>query len=68
MNQNLEERDGERHQTLSASTVLSQEWENIINGSRLAVDPTQVTQKHAQHENVGKQSWLQHIYACTSQK
>nr|XP_024386087.1 uncharacterized protein LOC112287379 [Physcomitrium patens] len=43
MNQNLEERDGERHQTLSASTVLSQEWENIINGSRLAVDPTQAT-------------------------
>lgn len=33
---------GEGQQMLTPSAVLSQEWEHIINGSRLVVDPTQV--------------------------
>lgn len=38
----------ERQQMLAASALLSQEWEHIINGSRLVVDPTQVI-FHAAH-------------------
>ena len=42
MNQIPEARGGDRQQMLAASALLSQEWEHIINGSRLVVDPTQV--------------------------
>lgn len=33
---------GERQQMVAASALVSQEWEHILNGSRLVVDPTQV--------------------------
>ncbi|KAG0631881.1 hypothetical protein M758_1G286400 [Ceratodon purpureus] len=40
-NQIPETRGGDRQQMLAASALLSQEWENIINGNGLVVDPTQ---------------------------
>lgn len=43
INQNPGARGTERQQMLAATAFLSQEWEHIINGSRLVVDPTQVT-------------------------
>ncbi|KAG0620166.1 hypothetical protein M758_4G194700 [Ceratodon purpureus] len=41
INQNTGARGTERQQMLAATALLSQEWEHIINGSRLVVDPTQ---------------------------
>jgi hypothetical protein len=43
INQNLGARGTERQQMLAATALLSQEWEHIINGSRVVVDPTQVS-------------------------
>ena len=43
INQNPGARGTERQQMLAATALLSQEWEHIINGNRLVVDPTQVT-------------------------
>lgn len=48
INQNPGTRGTDRQQMLTATALLSQEWEHVINGSRLMMDPTQVTHANLQ--------------------